>query len=331
MRVEIWADVVCAWAYIGKRRLERTLADWSGEDVDVVWRPFRIDPTAPAAAVPLAQALRDPVVAGALSRCVPDASPAVGRERAAQVAAEVGLGSPWGAAWRVDPTDAHRLIALAYDHGGSSLQDAVVEAVLQAHFVEAADISDRAVLGALAVASGFPAGAGLLAGDAGRDAVRDLLLEGRARGVTTSPTILVGERAMAGAQLPQVIAEFLRRAGRAAEPARETPAEVRRYRHAESLLELRDPLGALTLLGPLLAEHGDDRGVRLLAARACYASAQLGRARHLLEALVDETPDDPYVHRLLGRTLQRQSAGGPEGAAHLRLAAALAPSSTMVP
>ncbi|WP_419469372.1 DsbA family protein [Candidatus Frankia alpina] len=71
MRVEIWADVVCAWAYIGKRRLERTLADWSGEDVDVVWRPFRIDPTAPAAAVPLAQALRDPVVAGALSRCGP--------------------------------------------------------------------------------------------------------------------------------------------------------------------------------------------------------------------------------------------------------------------
>ncbi|WP_157467314.1 hypothetical protein [Frankia sp. QA3] len=44
-----------------------------------------------------------------------------------------------------------------------------------------------------------------------------------------------------------------------------------------------------------------------------------------METLVDETPDDPYVHRLLGRTLQRQSAAGPDGEAHLRLAAAMAP------
>jgi predicted DsbA family dithiol-disulfide isomerase len=27
MRIEVWADVVCAWAYIGKRRLERALAE----------------------------------------------------------------------------------------------------------------------------------------------------------------------------------------------------------------------------------------------------------------------------------------------------------------
>jgi predicted DsbA family dithiol-disulfide isomerase len=26
MRIEIWADTVCPWAHIGKRRLERALA-----------------------------------------------------------------------------------------------------------------------------------------------------------------------------------------------------------------------------------------------------------------------------------------------------------------
>ncbi|GIH72302.1 DsbA family protein [Sphaerimonospora thailandensis] len=31
MRVEMWADVVCPWAYIGKRRLERAPASWDGE------------------------------------------------------------------------------------------------------------------------------------------------------------------------------------------------------------------------------------------------------------------------------------------------------------
>jgi Flp pilus assembly protein TadD len=100
------------------------------------------------------------------------------------------------------------------------------------------------------------------------------------------------------------------------------PAEVERYRWAESLLEQRDPLGALALLRPLLAEHGHERSVRLLAARAWYASAQLGRARAALEELVAEHPADAYAHVLLGRTLQRMSRGE-EAGSHLRLSGAM--------
>jgi len=44
-------DVVCPWAYIGKRRMERAVADLPG--VEVVWRPYRIDPAAPVPAEPL--------------------------------------------------------------------------------------------------------------------------------------------------------------------------------------------------------------------------------------------------------------------------------------
>ena len=29
MRIEVWSDVVCPWCYIGKRRLERALADFA--------------------------------------------------------------------------------------------------------------------------------------------------------------------------------------------------------------------------------------------------------------------------------------------------------------
>jgi Flp pilus assembly protein TadD len=106
------------------------------------------------------------------------------------------------------------------------------------------------------------------------------------------------------------------------------PAEVERYRWAESLLEQRDPLGALVLLRPLLAEHADDRSVRTLAARAWYASAQLGRARAALEELVAEHPDDAYAHVLLGRTLQR--LGRPEEAEpHMRVGGALVPAYAM--
>ncbi|CAL9608613.1 hypothetical protein SUDANB106_05592 [Streptomyces sp. enrichment culture] len=315
MRIEIWADVVCAWAYIGKRRLERALPGRSG--TEVVWRPFRIDPTAPARAVPLEEALRDPLMDEALRACAPGLSPARNRARISQVAAREGLGPPWGSKWRVSSHDAHRLIALAYEHGGPSLQGAVAEGVMRANFVEGLDIGDRAVLGEVAAAAGFPLGAELLDGEAGEVLVRELLLQGKARGVRTSPTIVVGGRALAGAQPPEAIADFLR----GGERERPVPAEVERMRWAESLMDQRDPLGALVMLRPLLEEFGEDRGVRLLAARACFASAQLNRARAALESLVEEFPGDLYVRRLYGRTLERQGRDE-EARPHLRLAAA---------
>jgi predicted DsbA family dithiol-disulfide isomerase len=314
MHAEIWMDVVCPWAYIGKRRVERAVADFDG-DVEIVWRPYRIDPSAPVPGEPLAEVLRDPVADDALRACAPGLTPAENRLRVDLIAAKEGLGPRWGAAWRASSHDAHRLIALAEPAG---VQDAVVESLLRAHFVDAVDISDREVL-ARVVGDVFPEGAALLDGDAGEERVRELLLEGRARGIRTSPTIVVGDRALAGAQPPEVIAEFLAEG----DESRSVPAEVERYRWAESLLDQRDPLGALVLLRPLLAEHGSDRSVRLLAARAWYASAQLGRARAALEELVAEHPADAYAHVLLGRTLERMSRGEQAGP-HLRLGAAMA-------
>ena len=319
MRIEVWADVVCGWAYIGKRRLEQVLTSWAGDPVEVVWRPYRIDPTAPDQAVPMAEMLRDPIVDAALRQCAPGLSPAENRVRISQVAAAVGLGPRFAAAWRANSHDAHRLLALAYTEADAAVQDAVAERVMRAHFIEARDISDRKVLDQIAVDAGFPAGVALLASSAGEDLLRDQLLHGRAMGVT-SPTFVVGDRMLAGAQAPEIIREFL--AAGSEEPT--LPAEVRRLRHAESLLARRDPLGALTLLAPLLTDHGDDPNVQLLAARAYFASAQLGRAEKLLRVLVDRSPGDSYVRYLLGRTVQRQGQAE-QAAAHLRLTAAMTP------
>ncbi|MEU0739123.1 DsbA family protein [Streptomyces sp. NPDC006134] len=325
MRAEIWADVVCAWAYIGKRRLERALADWRGEPVEVVWRPFRIDPMAPPRALPLAGELRDPLVDGALRQCSPGLSPAENRVRVSRIAAEEGIGPHWGAAWRANSHDAHRLLAVAHEQGGSSLQNTVAEGLLRAHFTEARDISAPEVLTDIARQAGFLQGGDLLAQGAGDRTVRELLLSGKARGIKTSPTLVVAGRALPGAQPPEVITDFLH--ATAGETERPLPPEVRRFREAESLLDLGDPLGCLTLLAPLLEDRttATDRGVRTLAARAYFHSAQLGRAAATLEDLVATSPDDSYARLLLGRTRERQGRSA-EAAGHLRLATAMTPS-----
>ena len=320
MRIEVWADLVCGWAYIGKRRLERALTTWQGEPIEVVWRPFRIDPAAPATAVPLREALADPQVNAALHQSAPGIPPEENQRRLAETARRDGIGPSWRAAWRANSHDAHRLVLLAYQHGGPTLQGAVVERILRAHFVDGDDISDRAVLERVAAEAGFPAGGHLLGTNAGDTQVRELLLVGKARGITSSPTFTVGEDRLAGAQAPETIRSFLA----TADPGREVPKEVRRLRYAESLLDQRDPLGALTLLGPLLSEHGHDRGVRTIAARAYYASAQLRRAQQILEPMVIEYPDDSYLRLLLGRTLQRLGLAD-DAAPHLRLAAVMTP------
>ncbi|MBB2909240.1 putative DsbA family dithiol-disulfide isomerase [Streptosporangium becharense] len=299
-RMEVWADMTCPWAYIGKRRMEEA---GFGEDVEIVWCPYVIDPMAPTPSEPLEEALRDPVAEGALRACAS------------------GSGGPGrGSVWRVNTFDAHRVAALAYERGGAALQGTVVERILHAHFVEGADIGDRATLAALAAEAGLDGVAGALDRGEGAAGVRSQLLRGKALGVATSPTFVVGETAVAGAQSPEVLADLVRHAA----PPRELPDEVRLLRQAESLLGVRDPLGALRTLEPLLAEHGDDPSVRLLAARAYFGSAQLGRARQTLESLLENAPGDHYARFLLGRTLERANRH-PEALPHLRLAAAMSP------
>lgn len=322
MRIEIWADVVCAWAYIGKRRLEKALASPALADAgaEVVWRPFRIDPTTPDQAIPIEEAYRDPLVDAALRQCAPGLSPAENRVRISRIAGDEGLDPEWGAVWRASSHDSHRLLHLAREQGSAVLQNEVAEHVMKTHFIDGDDISDRRCLKMIAVRSGFARGAELLDTDAGDREVRELLLIGKARGITTSPTIVVGDRALAGAQPPEAIADFL--AG--GDYKRQMPEEVQRLRWAESLLDQHDPLGALALLKPLLEDHADDLNVRRIAARGYFHSAQLARARVLLEQLIIDAPDDSYARLMLGRTLQRLG-NEDQASLHLKMATAMTP------
>ncbi len=146
MRIEIWSDVVCPWCYIGKRRLEEALASFAHRDeVEIVWRSFQLDPTAPKVATES--------IATALGRKYGGGDEA-GRqmvEQMQQVALEVGLDfSGYPDAKRVNTIDAHRVLHAAGDRRGE-----LKEALLRAYFVEVRNVADHDELTAIASGVGL--------------------------------------------------------------------------------------------------------------------------------------------------------------------------------
>lgn len=357
MHIEVWADLTCPWCFLGKRRLERALGMWrqeGGAPVQVVRRPYQVDPGAPREGEP-----RDPQRA---QRFMALHSADRLETYLGELSQGEGPGFRWQPSWRVGTFDAHRLIALALEQGGPALQEAVEEELLRAHFLLGQNLGDPQVLSAAAGRGGFAGAARALHSGAGGAQVRAQLVRGIASGIQAAPTLVVGRHALAGAQEPEAILAFLRRAAREQPDPAETsalpvpvpvpvdvpldgavggamacaagaapagdeaqPDLVETLRSAERLLEERDPLEALRTLRPLMEQYGDDTTVRLLAARCYFASAQLKRAESELLSLVAANPDDDYARFVLGRCLERQSRRQ-EAATHFRVAAAMDPS-----
>ena len=49
MEIEIWSDIACPWCYVGKRRFEAALDRFEHrDDVNITWRSFELDPSAPS-------------------------------------------------------------------------------------------------------------------------------------------------------------------------------------------------------------------------------------------------------------------------------------------
>jgi predicted DsbA family dithiol-disulfide isomerase len=212
MHVEIWSDIACPWCYVGKRRFEAALAQYPHRDeVEVTWRSFELDPSAPRE--------RDGDAAGHLAeKYGTSREQAEGMHRQmTEVAAGDGLEFRFDLARGGNTFDAHRLLHLAHAHGR---QDAMKERLMRAYLTEGEAIGDPVVLERLAVETGLPAAEvrEVLASDRYADEVRDDERTASALGITAVPFFVV-DRAIgaAGAQPPEVLRELLER-GRPTEP-----------------------------------------------------------------------------------------------------------------
>jgi predicted DsbA family dithiol-disulfide isomerase len=215
MKVEIWSDVVCPWCYVGKRRFEQALAGFPHRDqVEVVWRAFELDPSAPAErtggyaenlaakyGVPLAQ----------------------GQEMVAnmtRVAAEDGLDFSFETARPGSTFDAHRLLHLAAERG---VQDAVKERLMRATFTEGEPIGDHETLVRLVAEAGVDAAEAreVLASDRYAAEVRGDEQQARAYGITGVPFFVVdGRYGVSGAQPAEALSQVLAQAWAERSPLR---------------------------------------------------------------------------------------------------------------
>ena len=220
MLIEIWSDVVCPWCYIGKRRLEKALSSWvptgpttaggstAGRDVDIVYRSFQLDPSAPTEPT---QTVAEHL--GAKYGGGPEAGKQM-VERTEAVAAEEGLAFRLAEAQRTNTADAHRLLHLALAESRDA-QARLKEEVLAAYFLRAENVADHDVLLAAATRVGIDEGAAkeVLAGDAYADAVEHDIREAASLGATGVPFFVVDRKyGVSGAQPVEVFTQVLDRA-----------------------------------------------------------------------------------------------------------------------
>ena len=212
LTVEIWSDVACPWCYLGKRRLEGALERFEGGDeVEVIWRAFQLQPDAPRFGEPGAGAPTSEYLAARFS-------PAQIEEmqgRLTALAAEDGLDYHLDRGKVGNTFEAHALNEAAARQG---FGDAMVERLFKAQHVEGLRLDDPAVLADLAAEVGLDAAAATPT-EADRQAVRDEIEEAGQIGISGVPFFLFGRRlAVSGAQSSELLLEGLKQAAAQAGP-----------------------------------------------------------------------------------------------------------------
>ncbi len=204
VRVEIWSDLVCPWCYLGKRRFEQAVEHFEhGDEIEVVYRSFELDPTAP-------HGRTTPTVQVLASKYGMSAGQAESAQRQMeQRAAQDGLTFRMASLRSGNTRDAHRLVHLAKARGK---QSGLMEALHRAYFTEQESIFDHASLTRVAVGAGLDSGevGRVLAGDEYGPAVQADEEAARLLGVSGVPFFVIDRRyAVSGAQPPATILEAL--------------------------------------------------------------------------------------------------------------------------
>lgn len=206
--IEMVSDIVCPWCWLGLRRIEEARALAPEVDVQLLFRPYELDPTIPPEGVDYKAYMSSRV------------SSPEGKERMATMRqALIDYGNAENIPYRFDAVthrpnsfDAHRLVRWAQGQGKGS---AAKEALFRAYFNEARDVGDHGVLVEIARSIDLDPDivADLLATGADTEAVRAEAESFRQMGISGVPTYIANRRvAVQGAESAEKLAKFIRHA-----------------------------------------------------------------------------------------------------------------------
>lgn len=136
MHIDVIFDTVCPWCFIGKRRLDRALADRPVANVEYNWQAFLLNPDMPVEGLDHRTYLAAKFGGEARSRRVYSAIAEAGRNSGIEFNFDDIGRAP-------NSIDSHRLVRYAGRRGRA--MDAV-ERLFQSYFLDGRDIGNRSVL-----------------------------------------------------------------------------------------------------------------------------------------------------------------------------------------
>ena len=211
MRIEIFSDVICPWCFIGKRRFETAISRLRDRGVDVqvdyMFRPFQLDPTAPTDSPTPAKDAYAKKFGG------PERATEI-LDHVTSVAAQDNITFNMDIAVRANTFLAHRLLSYALKQHGAATQIALKERIMDAYFTDGKNIGDIDVLADCAESAGIDRieAHTFLSGDELVDEVRSEIAEAAEYGVTAVPTFIInGQWSVPGAQDVEMFERIIER------------------------------------------------------------------------------------------------------------------------
>ena len=147
MKIEVWSDFVCPFCYIGKRRLEAALEEFSHQEhVFIEYKSYELDPDAKVNS----RMTMNELLAEKYGMSIEKVKEM--NENVIRQAADVGLIYNFDNLQPTNTFDAHRLTQYATKQNKGN---EMTERLLKAHFTESAHIGDHHTLIKLAVEIGL--------------------------------------------------------------------------------------------------------------------------------------------------------------------------------
>lgn len=208
MQIEIVSDTICPWCFIGKRRFEKALAAFRAKapdaEIQIGWRPFQLNPDMPAGGIGRQEYLEQKFGGAENAKRVYDPVHQAGKAEDIPFAFADIPRTP-------NSINSHRLVRKAAEF---DKQDAMVERLFNAYFIEGKDVEDPASLADVAAEvladAGFDRDAILayLESDEDVEAIKLEDTMARQMGIQGVPFFIVNRKyGISGAQDPAVLLE----------------------------------------------------------------------------------------------------------------------------